>query len=63
MLQFREIPLPDPLQLFKNCPEEGMKNWPPLYITEFTAFFMWYVFTKHWNISCKAINNNNYIQP
>ncbi|XP_062572904.1 uncharacterized protein LOC134234867 [Saccostrea cucullata] len=44
MLQFGDMNLPDPLQLYENWQDEkfGMKNWPSLFITDLTAFLMRY---------------------
>ncbi|XP_056020211.1 uncharacterized protein LOC125665445 [Ostrea edulis] len=44
MFKFGESTLPDPLQLYENWQDEeqGMKNWPPLFITDLTAFLMRY---------------------
>lgn len=45
MLKFGDLILPDPFQLYENWQNEkfGMKNWPPLFITDLTTFLMRYV--------------------
>lgn len=44
MLKFGDLILPDPFQLYENWQNEkfGMKNWPPLFITDLTTFLMRY---------------------
>ncbi|KAK3108959.1 hypothetical protein FSP39_019796 [Pinctada imbricata] len=44
LLKISQTKLPDPLQLYENWQDEkqGMRHWPPIFITDLTKFLMSY---------------------